>query len=195
MGGNREQRPGKSSGLGSVKSVLERLLGRGRHGAGENPKQPLAGFVGAETFEHLLLKEKARADRAGSAFAVVVFETARWTAQAGGADALQILGDVMVERVRLSDTLGWFGKNLGVLVPDADGDGAEAIARDVRGLFQDQRSSLNGHSVSFAELQYITYLYDGSAASKEKSSKAALTPKRVSGSSTDSRGDRNVRSR
>ncbi len=83
-----------------------------------------------ESFRGLLERERARAERTGQEFSLVVFDAAR---QNGTALAcLKELAGTLASRVRASDEVGWFSeKSIGVALPATSAEGAWKFADDV----------------------------------------------------------------
>lgn len=83
-----------------------------------------------EAFRDLLERERARAERSGQEFSLVVFDASR---QNGTAIAcLKELAQALATRVRTSDEVGWFSdKSIGVVLPATSAEGAWKFADDV----------------------------------------------------------------
>lgn len=76
-----------------------------------------------ESFRRVMERERARTDRTGVAFSLVVFRVD--SAKAGTAPSTLFLTDFIRNRVRLSDEVGWFdGKSLAALLPGTPVEGA-----------------------------------------------------------------------
>jgi len=89
----------------------------------------LPGIHTAEQFCTILEQERARADRKGHQFSMVVFDTGDLKAESIQA---QHLACVLVKRIRLTDQVGWFdGRRIGVVLPGTSVIGAWALADDV----------------------------------------------------------------
>ncbi len=83
-----------------------------------------------EDFRDILERERARAERTGQEFSLVVFDASR---QNGTALAcLKDLAHALASRVRASDEVGWFSdKSIGVALPATSAEGAWKFADDV----------------------------------------------------------------
>ncbi len=83
-----------------------------------------------ESFRDLLERERARAERTGQEFSLVVFDASR---QNGTALAcLKELAHSLAARVRASDEVGWFSdKSIAVALPATSAEGAWKFADDV----------------------------------------------------------------
>lgn len=96
------------------RTVLRRLfakrLGRRRIDAP-------AGFLSAEEFNAQLELERARVDRSGHAFTVIVFEIHGTIAESDAGHAQQALIRALIERTRRCDTKGWYRHRPAVILP------------------------------------------------------------------------------
>jgi len=83
-----------------------------------------------EAFRDILERERARAERTGHEFSVVVFDARR---QNGTAIAcLKDLARTLASRVRTSDEVGWFSdRSIGIALPATSAEGAWKFADDV----------------------------------------------------------------
>ncbi|MGD9245372.1 MAG: sugar transferase [Desulfobacterales bacterium] len=81
--------------------------------------------------------ERARVDRTGSQFSLVLFDT-------GNSDngVPQRISQILEARLRITDEVGWFDKlQVGVIMPDTTAQGAWKLAEDVcQSVFDDFRS-------------------------------------------------------
>jgi lipopolysaccharide/colanic/teichoic acid biosynthesis glycosyltransferase len=93
----------------------------------------MRGFRGVhsvEQFRAIVERERARADRNGHQFSVVVFDAVG--AEANSAEA-QHLARVLTKRIRFTDQLGWFdSRRIAVLLPETPAAGAWKLAKDAR---------------------------------------------------------------
>lgn len=90
-----------------------------------------ADIPSPEILRRILERERARADRTGMAFSLVVIDPIA----EGPADArdLESIRDILHGRIRATDVVGMFGeKSLGVVLPATPADGAWKFANDVR---------------------------------------------------------------
>ena len=80
----------------------------------------------AEQFSVLLNRERARVDRTGREFSLVVFD-------AGDARRARVLQGILDGRLRTSDQVGWMNdQRIGVILTDTPVEGAWKFADDVR---------------------------------------------------------------
>ncbi len=80
-------------------------------------------------FRALLARERARVDRNGKEFSVIVLATKSF--EKPGQRFFQLVR-IINERIRSTDDVGWFEKDrLGILLPETNIDGAEKVACDI----------------------------------------------------------------
>jgi lipopolysaccharide/colanic/teichoic acid biosynthesis glycosyltransferase len=98
-------------------------------------------------FKKSLQRECARADRVGSHFAVVQFNTANQRSRI----ELQVkLVDLLKQRIRMTDELGWLDTHqIGVLLYNSDAKGAIRFAKDLK----------NDGSGEISHIHYEVYTY------------------------------------
>ncbi len=77
----------------------------------------------------LLERERARTDRAGGQFSVVLFELSGW----GISNHLRVrpLVNQLAQRLRKTDDFGWFGGSIAVLLPNTTPDNARRVAEQI----------------------------------------------------------------
>lgn len=97
-------------------------------------KTPRARAIGSirsfEDFRDILERERARAERTGQEFSVVVFDARRQNG--AGVACLKDLAHALASRVRASDEIGWFSDtSIGVALPATSAEGAWKFADDV----------------------------------------------------------------
>jgi lipopolysaccharide/colanic/teichoic acid biosynthesis glycosyltransferase len=87
------------------------------------------GLVSAPWFHHSLRRERARSDRSGRTFALVIF-TPRERALAH--DSHSRLAEVLRRQLTAADEVGWFDEErIAVILPDASKDDAWKLADEV----------------------------------------------------------------
>ncbi|MBN1837422.1 MAG: sugar transferase, partial [Spirochaetales bacterium] len=107
-----------------------------------------------QDFDVLIHRERARADRSGSEFSLVVYPLDQ---SRGVGRALRTLEAALRRRVRSIDEIGWFQESvLGVLLPATGLEGARAFGESFA-------HSLNGsgESLSFRVFSYPSRWYQG----------------------------------
>ena len=85
-----------------------------------------------DSFRMILERERARAERTGHIFSLVIF----CFNHGKGTDAVMLeqLGTVLVQKVRMSDEVGWYdeGKSIGALLPGTTANGAAQFIEILR---------------------------------------------------------------
>lgn len=89
-------------------------------------------LIKPEEFARLLNRERARTDRTGDEFSLLVYSPRGGDA----AQCLACLATILGRRLRLTDDAGWIGdRQIGVLLPMTPGVGAWTVADDVARRF------------------------------------------------------------
>jgi lipopolysaccharide/colanic/teichoic acid biosynthesis glycosyltransferase len=102
--------------------VLGKLLRRGAFNGIHSP----------EEFRLMLERERARADRSGSKFSLVVFDFGNTDGGSGSSLSVEHLTRILFQRIRITDTVGWFDdKSIGTVLPGTTGEGAWKFVDDV----------------------------------------------------------------
>lgn len=99
----------------------------------------MRGIHSMERFRDILERERARSDRNGHQFSLVVFNVGN-----PEPDSTQVrhLVHVLTNRIRLTDEAGWLdNQHIGVLLPDTSATGAWRLADDVCKTFTADNSS------------------------------------------------------
>ena len=108
---------------------LTRLMFAARRRAGRCPAAALDALHPREDFERILLRERARSDRSGEVFSLVVFTVG---GQPADLEALAHLARILQQRLRLSDDAGRLGdRQIGALLPATPAAGAWTVVGDV----------------------------------------------------------------
>ena len=90
--------------------------------------QVLRGLYSTEEFRAILERERARANRNGHEFSLVVFDVSDGK---GDSTCAQRIADGLKGRLRATDELGWFDNlRLGVVLPYTAPEGAWKVAED-----------------------------------------------------------------
>jgi lipopolysaccharide/colanic/teichoic acid biosynthesis glycosyltransferase len=93
--------------------------------SGQTAKQILP----EKSFRQILERERARTDRYGSVFSLIVFDSANPN---GNQPKRHVIAEILLNRVRPTDEVGWFEKyTLGVALPGTDYEGAIKLAEDI----------------------------------------------------------------
>lgn len=108
-----------------LSSIFNRLLGR--------TVQGFNGIHSPEGFRLVLERERARADRGGNKFSLVVFDFGNTNGGNGSSLSVEHLTRILFRRIRITDTVGWFDeKSIGTVLPGTAGEGAWKFADNVR---------------------------------------------------------------
>jgi lipopolysaccharide/colanic/teichoic acid biosynthesis glycosyltransferase len=105
------------------KNISSRLIERG-----------VPDICSEETFNFLLRRERARADRCHGVFSLVIFDLCEGRKK----ESSRRLIEVLKGRIRITDSIGWLsGASVGVLLADAPCEGGKSFSRDVLALIYD----------------------------------------------------------
>ena len=108
-----------------LSTIFNRLLGR--------TVQGFNGIHSPEEFRLILDRERARANRSGDKFSLVVFEFGNTGDGNGSSLAVEHLTRILFKRIRMTDTVGWFDEtSIGTVLPGTTGEGAWKFADDIR---------------------------------------------------------------
>jgi lipopolysaccharide/colanic/teichoic acid biosynthesis glycosyltransferase len=113
-----------------TKDILHKRPLRHRDSLTRNQKRwEHKGLYSAEAFRAIIERERARADRNGSKFSLVVFDMA-------DTDTDQIverrLTELISQRVRSTDEVGWIDtRRIGIELPDTSAEGARQLAYEI----------------------------------------------------------------
>ncbi len=90
---------------------------------------PLTALLSKEQFERLLERERARSDRTGELFSLIVFQLGKTS---DDQQTLLHLAQILKRRLRLTDDAGRLDRlQIGVFLPDTPASGAWTVADDV----------------------------------------------------------------
>ena len=90
-------------------------------------------FTPRRNFDWSSRRERARADRSGDKFSLVVFEFGNTDGRNGPSLSVEHLTRILFRRIRITDTVGWFDdKSIGTILPGTTGEGAWKFADDIR---------------------------------------------------------------
>lgn len=92
-------------------------------------KRFLSGIHSTESFRAILERERARSERYGYEFSLVLFEVGSIDMDDGSA---MRLGKAILPRKRSTDEVGWFDDGrIGIMLPNSSGEGPRKLARDI----------------------------------------------------------------
>ena len=107
-----------------------------------NKTNPLGGIHSSDAFRSMIERERARAERTGHVFSLVIFSS-----NGGGRNGnslLERLGTLLVQKVRISDDVGWYEekKSIGALLPGTSAEGAWKFIDVVMKKIEEDKSRL-----------------------------------------------------
>jgi len=117
-------------GFFKVVSVLPRVVWRSLNVfPALQGKKILNGVRSPDQFWDILNRERCRSDRSGREFSVVMFDVAG--SYAGDRKTI-LLAEILSERLRSTDEVGWYEGKMSLLLPDTAAQGAWTLVEDVR---------------------------------------------------------------
>ena len=97
-----------------------------------NQRKPVGAtnsILSEKAFQRILLRERARTDRYGEMFSLLIFDTGKFNGKQAKEFAIS---NIICQRVRPTDEVGWFKKaRLGVILPSTPYKGALKLANDI----------------------------------------------------------------
>jgi lipopolysaccharide/colanic/teichoic acid biosynthesis glycosyltransferase len=94
--------------------------------------QAFNGIYSPNEFRLVLERERARADRSGDKFSLVVFDFGNKKDGNGSSLTVEHLTRILFKRIRLTDTVGWFDeRSIGTVLPGTPGEGAWTFINDI----------------------------------------------------------------
>ena len=102
---------------------------------------PLRNIHSSDVFRTILERERARAERTGQCFSLVVFGIDK---ENGTGDAsLERLGTVLGQKVRICDEVGWYDRNrIATILPGTSAEGARQFTDVINERIKEVASSL-----------------------------------------------------
>ena len=97
---------------------------------------PLGGIHSSDAFRTILERERARAERTGQLFSLVVFGIDKENGTNGA--SLERLGYVLGQKVRICDEVGWYdGNRIGTILPGTSAEGARQFSDIIKERIKD----------------------------------------------------------
>jgi lipopolysaccharide/colanic/teichoic acid biosynthesis glycosyltransferase len=124
---------------------------------------PIGNIHPSELFRFILERERARAERTGHIFSLVIFSSNH--GNGNNSVYMERLGTVLVQKVRMSDEVGWYDEKtaLGALLPGTTAGGALQFIDIIKKIMGEIASGLvtkvytypcsSNHSVSLRETE------------------------------------------
>jgi lipopolysaccharide/colanic/teichoic acid biosynthesis glycosyltransferase len=128
--------------MGRVTPLRFKLVNFANSFNGINKMSPLGGIHSSDAFRTILERERARAERTGQIFSLVVFSIDKDV----GTDAtsLEQLGYVLGQKVRICDEVGWYDGNcIGTILPGTSAEGARQFIDIIKERIKDVAPHLN----------------------------------------------------
>lgn len=140
-----------------LKSVLRRSTGEGRR----NSDGRLPSLLDHKLFEQALVKERARANRRSSSFALLVMDISIEGNEERYSDAVRILTDVLNERTRIEDSKGLFGEHIGLILTEMAATAATDISAYIQTEFDRRIRDTVSDGYEAPKLSLCVYGYPG----------------------------------
>lgn len=144
-----------------VSRIWEKIGGNGaRHDAF------IEGLLSERSFEEQLLKERARSDRGGGTFCIVVINIPLPHGSTAHQQAAWVLASALHDRTRIIDTKGWFGDRVAVILPNTAPGHVGKIWNDIDRLFQKRVQARGAGSDLNINLTHEIFVYPSDHAGK-----------------------------
>lgn len=139
----------------SALARLYRLMARVR----QAERARAAGLLSNEAFEEQLTLERARTDRSGQPFALIVFSIASVDSDEEQKRAEHALASTLIERTRLSDVKGYYGHQIAAILPYTTKEGAARVLDPIETLFRKKLAAEGFDSLPAPKLTFAIYEY------------------------------------
>ena len=142
-----------------------RLRGRSGRGKGHATRRAVEGLLSSDAFEEQLMKERARTDRGGGPFTVLALKIDAEPDSEAFIQAAWVLVALLKDRTRLTDTKGWFGDRIGVILPNTTCDKVIHVWPPIQEAFDKRARTESTERVTIPRVSYEVYAYpsDGQA--------------------------------
>lgn len=121
--------------------------------------QEIEGLLPADAFEEQLVLERARADRAGYSFVLVVFSFDYAPLPRDSALATRLLASVLFQRTRISDTKGWYKDHIAVIFPYTSRRDAPHVLQPIEEMFRQKVLESTPAAIPMLSLRYTLSEY------------------------------------
>jgi len=126
-------------------------------GDGARPTPSGAGLLSARGFEWLLERERALADRSARTFGLLVADVGRSPFRRPKRSEIDAFAEQLVEHLRSTDVVGRFeGDRIGVLLPDADGEGIAGAEARIAGLARSLGLSFDASRFAYPDANAVS---------------------------------------
>jgi len=134
---------------------LYRLMARVR----EEEQARVTGLLTNDAFEEQLALERARTDRSGQSFVLVVFDIQFARDDDGLRTAQRALAAALIERTRLCDAKGYYGTQVAAILPYTTKADATHLLEPLEFLFRRKLTEAGVETVPGPKLSFVLYEY------------------------------------
>lgn len=134
---------------------LYRLMARVR----EEEKARVTGLLANDAFEEQLRLERARTDRSGHPFVLVVFDIQFANNDDSMRTAQEALAGALLERTRLCDAKGHYGAQIAAVLPYTTKADATNLLEPLEFLFRRKMTERGMETVPGPKLSFVMYEY------------------------------------
>lgn len=134
---------------------LYRLMARVR----EAEKARATGLLTSDAFEEQLTLERARTDRSGQPFVLIVFNIQFAQTDDLVQKAEQALASALLERTRMCDAKGYYGDQIAAILPYTTKANATNILEPLEFVFRRKLAEGGVETVPAPKLSFVVYEY------------------------------------
>ncbi len=134
---------------------LYRLMARVR----EAEKARASGLLASDAFEEQLTLERARADRSGQPFVLIIFNVQGVSNEQEAGRAERALAAALFERTRISDAKGYYGEHVATILPYTTKEDASHILDPLEGVFRKKLAAEGLDTLPGPRLSFTIYEY------------------------------------
>lgn len=123
-------------------------------------RRPAAPYLLSEQrFNEELLRVRACSDRRGCSIGVVILELIDGANRRRNPEMMVLLGRIVSKRIRRSDTVGWYGNRIGVILCGTTREEVTGVVENIEGLFRGQACRLTRLNQSIPEISCDVIMY------------------------------------
>lgn len=143
-----------------------RFLRKGTWRRKSSDRRSIEGLLAPEVFQEQLSKERARTDRGGGPFSLLALKIEAEPDSEAFLQAAWVLSTLLSQRTRVCDTRGWFGDQVGVILPNTTGDKVAFVWPPIKEAFDKRARTESTERVTLPEVTFEVYAYpsDGPSA-------------------------------
>jgi GGDEF domain-containing protein len=139
----------------SALARLYRLMARVR----EAEKARVTGLLTNDAFEEQLSLERARTDRSGQPFVLIVFNIQFVQNDDAMQAAEQALAAALVDRTRMCDAKGYYGEQIAAILPYTSKADATNILEPLEFIFRRKLAEAGADTAPSPKLSFVVYEY------------------------------------